>query len=109
MTGDDHEGPLEGALEAAVLEEVCKITRNDGGGGDGGEGGGGGGGGGGVIKSMAVAARVQAATATNLFVPLLFLMLPRFLSREADKEAWGPDLAPELGTSIAARRRSGEE
>jgi hypothetical protein len=77
MTGDDHEGPLEGALEAAVLEEVCKITRNGGGGGDGGEGGGGGGGGEGVIKSMVAAARVQAATATNLFVPLLFLMLPR--------------------------------
>ncbi|EAZ15038.1 hypothetical protein OsJ_30448 [Oryza sativa Japonica Group] len=108
MTGDDHEGPLEDALEAAVLEEVCKITRNGGGGGDGSKGGGGGGGGG-VIKSMAAAARVQAATATNLFVPLLFLMLPRFLSREADKKAWGPDLAPELGTSIAARRRSGEE
>uniref|UniRef100_A0A0E0QVG8 Uncharacterized protein n=1 Tax=Oryza rufipogon TaxID=4529 RepID=A0A0E0QVG8_ORYRU len=88
MTGDDHEGPLEDALEAAVLEEVCKITRNGGGGGDGSKGGGGGGGGG-VIKSMAAAARV--------------------LSREADKKAWGPDLAPELGTSIAARRRSGEE
>uniref|UniRef100_I1QYG0 Uncharacterized protein n=1 Tax=Oryza glaberrima TaxID=4538 RepID=I1QYG0_ORYGL len=76
MTGDDHKGPLEGALEAAVLEEVCEITSNGGGGGGGGEGGRGGGGGGG-IESMAAAARVQAATASNLFVPLLFLMLPR--------------------------------
>uniref|UniRef100_A0A0D3H0U9 Uncharacterized protein n=2 Tax=Oryza TaxID=4527 RepID=A0A0D3H0U9_9ORYZ len=65
MTGDDHEGPLKGALEAAVLAEVCEITGNGSGGG--GEGCGGGGGGGGGIESMAVAARVQAATTTNLF------------------------------------------